>query len=70
MSMLEKNCDLEELVAICLATNEMQFWLDASPLPPIISALQLFGEDILNRIFKLTRQYCFTLHSSRLKLLE
>ena len=45
---LHENGDLEDLLAKCLATKEIQFWLDASPLPLIISALQLSGENVFN----------------------
>ena len=47
----------------------MQFLLDCSVQPMVIAAKQLFGSIVLERLFKLTRTWCFSLHKSRLKLL-
>ena len=58
------------LINECLATNPVQFWLDASVLPGIIDAVQCHGEVILSQVFKFTHHYCFKLHSLRLKLLN
>ena len=47
----------------------MQFLLDCSVLPLVITAKQLFGDIILAKLFKMTRTWCFSLHKARLRLL-
>ena len=47
----------------------MQFLLDCSVLPLVIAAKQAFGNVIIEKLFKLTRTWCFSLHKSRLELL-
>ena len=47
----------------------LQFLLDCSSLPPIITATQLHGQDILSQIFHLTRTWCFAIHRERMKML-
>ena len=37
------------------ANLRIQFLLDCSVLPMVSSALQMFGDDILNGLFKMTR---------------
>ena len=55
---LEANPNLEPLVHICLETNPVQFWIDCSTMPPVISAVQLESESLLSGLFKLTRNFC------------
>ena len=47
----------------------MQFLLDCSVLPLVIAAKQALGNVIIEKLFKLTRTWCFSLHKSRLELL-
>ena len=44
----------------------MQFLLDCSNLPAVISARQALGDMIINRLFYLTRTWCYTMHRSRM----
>ena len=46
----------------------VQFLLDCSVLPPVISAAQL-DKEVLPLLFKITRTWCYSLHRTRLKLL-
>ena len=47
----------------------VQFILDASIHPTVINLVQIFGQEILMKIFHLTRTWCYTLHRERLRLL-
>ena len=47
----------------------VQFILDASVHPSVITLVQTYGQDILMPIFYLTRTWCYSLHRERLKLL-
>ena len=46
----------------------MQFILDCSSLPQVITAKQKYGEVIFSEIFRLTRTWCFALHRERLRM--
>ena len=48
----------------------MQFLLDCSVIPTVISAAQLHGQIIFQSLFYLTRTWCFTIHRERLNLLN
>ena len=47
----------------------LQFLLDCSVLPEIVSLKQKQGRSVLESLFYMTRTLCFSLHKSRLKLL-
>ena len=47
----------------------MQFLIDCSVLPLVIQAKQLFGDSILEKLFKITRTWCFSIHKSRMVML-
>ena len=47
----------------------MQFILDCSTLPEVISAKQKHGDYILDETFRLTRTWCFIIHKARMKML-
>ena len=47
----------------------MQFLLDCSALPEVISSAQQHGEEIYNDLFYLTRNWCFSIHRERSKRL-
>ena len=49
---------------------KMQFLLDPSTLPAVISAFQTHGDEILAQCFKIGRMWCRSLHDSRLKLMD
>ena len=64
---------LKDLLKAVLAypSHELvQFILDASVHPLIISYAQIYGNEILTEVFHLTRTWCYTLHRARLKLLK
>ena len=61
---------LEEIVRQCVLLSPVQFWLDCSTMPAVISAMQSVGESVLVGLFKLTRNYCHRLHVARNKLIE
>ena len=67
---LAANPDLLTLVTECVTSNPMQFWLDCSTMHQVIRAVQLSGQGLLHPLFKLTQNYCHTLHKGRVKLLE
>ena len=46
-----------------------QFILDCSVLPDTISLVQLYGEDVLHKLFHLTRTFCYVLHRARDRIL-
>ena len=70
-------CDkpvLQPLVTAYLyaADNEnqvMQFILDCSVLPMVITAYQKYGPVIHEQLFRVTRTWCRALHRDRLKAL-
>ena len=45
----------------------VQFLVDCSVLPLVISCRQLLGNAVLEKLFKLTRTWCYSLHKSRCK---
>ena len=49
---------------------KIQFLLDASTLPSVISAYQRHGEAILIECFKISRQWCWSLHVARRRKLK
>ena len=49
--------------------SKMQFLLDASNHPEVISLSQLYGDEPLKIIFHLTRSWCFSIHKERSKCL-
>ena len=50
-------------------TKIMQFLLDCSPLPEVVSCAQMYGEDIYSDLFYLSRTWCFSIHKERMKRL-
>ena len=69
-SFLTAHPDLLPLVTECLLYNPVQFWLDCSTMPQVIGAVQHGGQVLLYLLFKLTRNYCHTLHKERVRMLE
>ena len=61
---------LEEIVRQCLVLCPVQFWLDCSTMPAVISAVQSVGDSVIVALFKITRNYCHRLHVARDKLME
>ena len=47
----------------------VQFILDASVHPTLIRLVQTYGQELLVKVFYLTRTWCYTLHRERLKIL-
>ena len=47
----------------------VQFLLDCSVLPEVIAAVQIHGQEILSHLFNISRQWVYSLHRDRLKLL-
>ena len=50
--------------------KQLQFLLDCSVIPEIISAAQLHGDSIYAILFKATRTFTYSIYRSRLKLLD
>ena len=46
----------------------LQFILDCSVIPRVITATQHYGTDLLYSLFHLTRTWCFSIHRERLKI--
>ena len=72
-SIAEQNPPIREIVQhVLTSTTEvlMQFILDCSVLPLVISATQQFGFEVLAVLFKITRTYCYSIHRERMKILE
>ena len=67
---LQANPELLPIVEECLALDAVQFWLDCSTMPPVIAAVQVNGERVLWKLFKITRNYCHKLHKARMAILE
>ena len=47
----------------------VQFLMDCSVLPQVVTATQIHGFTILNELFYLTRSWCFSLHRQRMRFL-
>ena len=47
----------------------VQFMLDCSVIPDVISLAQEHGDGVLSDLFKVTRAWCYSLHRERLKIL-
>ena len=67
---IQANPHLHHLVKECLETDPVQFWLDASTMAPVISAVQKTGFSVLSGVFKITRNYCHVLDKTRSGFLE
>ena len=50
-------------------THYVQFLLDCSVIPQVISLRQKHGDIVLHHLFKVSRTWCYSLHRERLKLL-
>ena len=48
--------------------DTVQFLLDCSTIPDVISATQSFGVGVLEELFRFTRAWCFAIHKKKLKL--
>ena len=48
----------------------LQFLLDCSVIPTVISAAQCYGQGVYDTLFYLTRTWCFSVHRERLKVLN
>ena len=55
---------LELLLVLCKYYDQakVKLILDASVRTTVINIVQVFGQDILMRVFHLTRTWCSTLH--------
>ena len=47
----------------------LQFIIDCSTLPTVITSRQEHGEELINELFRLTRTWCFVIHHERMKML-
>ena len=64
---------ISQLVAQILTDSPLvlvQFLLDASVHPSVITLVQNHGPELLRRIFHLTRTWCFSTHRLRIQLLR
>ena len=48
----------------------LQFLLDCSTVPEVISLAQIHGDGVYASLFKMTRTFCYSLHRERLKRLN
>ena len=67
-----KNPVVYHLILAALSTEKeylLQFLLDCSVLPEVITATQSYGEGIFSELFYLTRTWCFSVHRERMKML-
>ena len=48
----------------------VQFLLDCSAIPEVISACQVNGPALLCPLFRISRTWCYSIHKSRLKILD
>ena len=65
-----QNTVVHNLVIEALASDTdylVQFILDCSVLPQVISATQAHGSEIMHILFHLTRSWCFSIHKQRMK---
>ena len=65
------NPKVQELASQALASPPaylIQFILDCSVIPLVITATQHDGTDILDSLFHLTRTWCFAIHRERMKI--
>ena len=69
-SRIVDNSVLRAVVHQCMEDDPVQFWLDCSIMPCVISSVQVQGEGFLAALFKLTRNYCHGLHKARRDMLE
>ena len=64
----------EEITAKVLSLSQISspffcnFLLDCSTIPDVISAVQRYGEELLQSLFYLTQSWIFAIHTERLKL--
>ena len=68
--LIQANSILFPLYNFCLAQDPVQFMLDCSTMPPVIAAVQVYGENVLSILFKITRNYCHGLHKARTAMLS
>ena len=67
-----KDCHVSDIIRYILSESSevlIQFILDATTHPKVISLVQAHGQTKLQTIFHLTRTWCFTIHKQRLKML-
>ena len=60
---------ISEIVGQILNSDEdtlVQFLLDCSVVSSVVSATQVYGQEFLYALFKLTRNWCYSLHKARL----
>lgn len=59
------------VTTMCCPSNPRfcHFLLDCSSLPETIELIQLFGRDVLDHLFHITRTWVYALHRKRLKML-
>ena len=48
----------------------LQFVLDCTVIPSVITAKQIHGQVVFQKLFHLTRTWCFTVHRERMRLLN
>ena len=67
-----KNPAVYHLILEALSSEKdylLQFLLDCSVLPTVITASQSYGDGIFSELFYLTRTWCFSVHRERMKML-
>ena len=64
---------IKNIVKVIMESSEVgvivQFLLDCSVIPVVIDIVQVYGEEVLELLFKLTRTWCHSINITRLKKL-
>ena len=47
----------------------LQFMMDCSVIPQVITLVQAYGQEVLHHLFKVSRTWCYFLHRERLRIL-
>ena len=61
---------VSSLARICFALDPVQFLLDCSTMSPVIKAKQTDGDSVLYPLFKVTRNFCHSMHTARVTQLS
>ena len=60
---------IRKYTVLCTTTEQVQFILDCSVLPDVITLWQKQGSNVHDSLFYLTRTLCFSVYKARQKLL-
>ena len=73
INVAQKNSTVKDIILAALSSREhtfvMQFLLDCSSLPSVIALQQIHGQVTLSLLFHATRNWCYSIHRTRMDLL-